>query len=141
MSKKKRQNITPFGERIIKVLKDNGLVKRNGDPNYSKAERECDFRGSFLSKAVRSDGMHEENAKKFQRRFNVNSRWLETGIGDTYVKNGTPGRKTEQLDITENPIVQGFIKEVDLLKELNAFLKADNDRLKKENDDLRNKKG
>jgi hypothetical protein len=98
MSKKIRGNITEFGERIIKVLKDNGLVKPDGTPNYAKAERLCGLKGSYLSKAVRGDSMQEEKGEKFLSTFHVAPTWLRTGKGDQYVKNGTTVGKTPDLD-------------------------------------------
>jgi hypothetical protein len=130
MSKKVREKITPFGERIIKVLKDNGLVKPDGRANYSKAERECGFTASFLSKAVKSHGMHEDNEKKFLRKFHVNRAWLTTGKGDTYVKNGTSDIETEQPDIWKHPVVVNLQRELETTRSLVNVLQRENDDLR-----------
>lgn len=117
MSKKIRGNITEFGKRIIKVLIDNGIVNSDGEPNYSEAERQCDLKGSYLSKAVRGNSMQKEKAEKFLRKFHVNPSWLNSGKGEPYLKNGTLDIKSEQAnDIENHPLVKSYVEQINILK-------------------------
>lgn len=95
-SKQKQGKISPFGERIIKVLSDNDLIKQNGEVNYSEAERLCQIGQSILSKAVKRTGMGKENFEKFHGYFHVEPKWLKTGKGDQYKKNVTPVPEIEK---------------------------------------------
>jgi hypothetical protein len=80
-SKKIQGKITPFGERIIKVLKLNNLIKPNGEVNYAEAERMCGIKSTGLSKAVQGNGMHDGNLEKFLGTFQIEKDWLLSGIG------------------------------------------------------------
>lgn len=105
-SKKIQGKITPFGERIVKVLKDNGLLKSNGEVNYSEAERLCGIKGTGIAKAVQGNGMHDGNLEKFLGTFHVERDWLLHGNGpmknEKAVKNPTPA--SNSTDNTEKPL-------------------------------------
>lgn len=88
-----QEKLSTIYARIDKVLKDNGLVKANGSPNYAKAERLCGIKGTVLSKTVKRKGtLGDANKEKFLRTFHVKPEWFDTGSGDIYNKNPTPER-------------------------------------------------
>lgn len=134
-SKKNLGKISPFGERIIKVLKDNGLTKPDGDANYSEAERLCRIKGGNLSKSVKAKGMHEENLKKFLGTFHVKRDWLLRGTGDQYEIKHTPVTKAYAIDkqadeILDHPLVKSFTAHIKLQEQLIAILTRENEELR-----------
>lgn len=124
-SKNKPRKISEFGKRIIKVLTDNGLVKPNGEVNYSEAERLCGLTSSILSKAVTRQGLHKENFKKFHSYFHVEPYWLKTGKGEIKAKNGTAAIKKEQADILDDPLVKSFTEQINLQKKMIEMLEKE----------------
>lgn len=74
-------------ERINKVLRDKGLVKANGRPNYAHAERLSGMKGTVLSKVCQRKGaLSELNREKFIRTFHVSPDWFDFGQGEPYVQ-------------------------------------------------------
>jgi hypothetical protein len=151
-SKKIRGKITPFGERIIKILKDNKLVKQNGDVNFSQAERICKIKGSALSKAVRANSMHDGNLEKFLGKFHVEREWLLNGIGPEQLSI-TNRNHASDINIDEQPVIREqkkdpavddrILKKLDSLTDnvnsfgdFNRFLLKEIDRLQKKIIDL-----
>ncbi len=84
-------------QRIDKVLIDKGLVKKDGSPNYSEAERICDFSNGILSKlANRKENatLSRDKLDTFLRKFYVNREWLLNGNGDPFYADGIETEKT-----------------------------------------------
>lgn len=105
MSKTTTENYSTFFSRIDKVLIDSGLTKKDGSPNYAKAEQKAGMAGTVLSKAAQRDGeLSEYNKEKFLRTFHVNRDWLEAGKGEIYSKKPTP--VTESTGSNENPVIR-----------------------------------
>lgn len=118
MSKKNLENLSGIGKRIVKVLIDKGMVKRDGSPNFSKAERECGMKGTILQKAVkRNGGLYDDNLDKFLGTFHVSRDWFLYERGDPYVKNGTSVSKPATLDARVSRLQDDKIK---LMEELMA---------------------
>lgn len=111
MSKIIPENISTISERLIKVLTDNGLVKKNGEVNFSAAERQCGMKGTVLQKAVkRNGGLYDDNLDKFLRTFQVKREWLLKGIGDIYNENPTPAINTGNKMEHEFTVTDAFRK-------------------------------
>lgn len=118
MSKTLSENILSFSERIVKILKDKGLIKKNGQVNYSEAERKCGMKGTVLQKAVkRNGGLYDDNLDKFLRTFQVRRDWLLKGTGDIYDKNGTyveiptpMDKKEDALNSQADEVLRQLIK-------------------------------
>lgn len=88
-------DLSTISGRIVKVLIDRGLVKRDGSPNLSDAERKAGIKGTVLQKAVKRDGgLYDDNLDKFLRTFHVKRDWLLKGIGDMNEENPTPAMKS-----------------------------------------------
>jgi hypothetical protein len=94
------ENFNNISDRLLKVLKDNNLVKLNGEVNYAEAERKAGLTGGLLSKAVsRNGGLSGENKSKFLRHFQVRNEWFMTGKGEIYDKKLTPvGESSKRND-------------------------------------------
>jgi hypothetical protein len=90
------QKNSNYSQRIDKVLIDKGFTKKDGSPNYSRAEQELSFGASVFSKlGQRDDGvLSRENEANFLRTFHVNREWLHTGKGEPY-NSGPPEREPE----------------------------------------------
>jgi hypothetical protein len=103
MSKTLHENFLTVSERIIKVLTDNGLVKRNGTVNFSAAERKCGMKSTILQKAAKRDGgLYDDNLDKFLRTFKVRREWFLKGTGDIYDENLTDEQKpTDNKEMEE----------------------------------------
>jgi hypothetical protein len=99
MSKENPKYFSGIGERIAKVLIDNGIVKRDGSPNFSAAERKCKIKGTVLQRAVkRNGGLYDDNLDKFLGTFHVERQWLLHGKGEQYSKNITPVQLNADID-------------------------------------------
>jgi hypothetical protein len=132
MSKESPKNILTFSERIVKVLIDNNIVKKNGEPNFSAAERKCGMKGTVIQKAVkRQGGLYDDNLDKFLRTFHVKREWLLYGKGEQYEKNGTRDTNNEQPDdIWNHPVVVNLSRELHTTREYAAELKRQLDALR-----------
>jgi hypothetical protein len=124
MSKTVTENISTFSDRIIKILKDNGLIKKDGSVNFSAAERKCRMKGTILQKAVkRNSGLYDDNLDKFLGTFQVRKEWLLNGEGDIYDKKHTPGIKDDQPAISrEERLIATLERAVDSLGRQNMEL-------------------
>lgn len=124
MSKTLEENISTFSGRIVKILKDNGLIKKDGTVNFSEAERKCHMKGTILQKAVKRDGgLYDDNLDKFLRTFQVRRDWLVKGDGDIYDKKPTPDIKNEQTTISrEERLIATLERAVDSLGKQNMEL-------------------
>jgi hypothetical protein len=134
MSKINLEKVLSFSDRIVKVLIDKGIVHKRGKkkdtPNYSAAERMCGMKGTVLQKAVkREGGLYDDNLDKFLGTFHVSREWLVHGKGDTYVKNGTSGRKEDTLDAKMSELQDEHIR---LLREKVVMLEKEKSVLLKE---------
>jgi GTPase involved in cell partitioning and DNA repair len=116
MSKTVPENIfidlSTISGRIVKVLIDKGLVKRDGSPNFSEAERKAGIKGTVLQKAVkREGGLYDDNLDKFLRTFHVKRDWLLKGIGDMNDKNPTPAiNSTSNTENEMNDIYKDLVE-------------------------------
>jgi hypothetical protein len=120
-----------FFSRIDKVLKDNGLVKKDGKPNYAKAEQKSGMAGTVLAKAAQREGqLSEYNKEKFLRTFHVKREWLESGKGEIYEKNPTPAIKNDDPGATEEK------KLIATLERAVAIIEKDNENLWRQNTSL-----
>lgn len=129
-------NFLTIFERISKVLKEKGITKKDGTPNFAEGERLAKISGTTLSKVGQRDGaLSDYNKEKFLRTFHVNPVWFDTGKGDIFVSNITeddkPGDNKGNVKEPEEvyrTIVEGNTEYVliprDVLKEVQLVSKS-----------------
>ena len=124
MSKTLVENISTFSGRIVKILKDNGLTKKDGSVNFSEAERKCQMKGTILQKAVkRNSGLYDDNLDKFLRTFQVRRNWLLKGEGEVYEIKPTPDIKNQKQSLSrEERLIATLERAVDSLGRQNMEL-------------------
>lgn len=106
-------NPSTIYERINKVLIDKGLIKPNGKPNYAKAERLCEIKGTVLSKTIQRKGtLSDTNKEKFLRTFHVEAVWFDTGKGPEYTAKDDQNHTSARISSGSNEIPLGDTKQL-----------------------------
>lgn len=126
MSRKNMKKDNHLRDRIDKILSISELNLIDQNDLAVKAG----ILPNTLAQAITRGSLGPVNVGKLHDTFGINPAYLKFGTEPIISKKVTSVSKPEQADILDNPLIQSYVRELQLLRELNRLLKDENDRLR-----------